>query len=106
MKKLLSALATLEAIFGGIGCFIIAYQAGNVVDFTFQGTTYYERDWGLTIGIFLGSAFTVLVVFAILVSLCTILENQDAILLRLNNDGTTKSSYMDGNPLFNSDYKE
>ncbi len=103
MKSLLRTLSIVELVLGLIGSFVLANQYGNVVDFTYSGRTYYERNWGLTIGIFTGCLFSVLVIYAILEGLRTVLENQETIYNKIKMiDNSTSSSYTENNPLFNN----
>lgn len=74
MKKICSVLATLTLIFGLIGAFILAKDLGmpNLFDT--------ERNWGVTIGVFIGIACSAVVLSVILFALSQILENQEYII--------------------------
>ena len=74
MKKICSVLATLTLIFGLIGAFILAKDLGmpNLFDT--------ERNWGVTIGVFIGIACSAVVLSVILFAISEILENQEIIM--------------------------
>ena len=81
MKGLLRFLAFIDLIAGTIGSFVLANHFGRTIsNFNlYSSRIYYDRDWALTIGIFAGSLFGVLVLFAILMSLAEIREAQEGL---------------------------
>lgn len=76
MKKLCNALAIITFVLGLVGSFILAKNLGRTLVYssTKYNITEYERSWGLTIGIFLGCMFSVVVLSAILWSLAEIMK--------------------------------
>ena len=106
MKQFLHVLAVIELVLGIIGCFVVAYQRGNTIDFVYSGKTYFERDWSMTIGIFIGGLISILIVFGILEGMVAILENQEDIYTQLRTNNNSVSSYMENNPLFNQPKKD
>jgi hypothetical protein len=82
MKGLIKTLSYIQLLLGIIGSVIVAYTKGRVL----EGRYHYERSVGLTIGWFLVSLLSVLILFSILYSLYTILENQENILFKLSSD--------------------
>ena len=69
MSKLCKGLATVFGILGTLGNGIIAANAGNI-----QRGCLYMRDWGITIGIFLGLMLGVIIICVVLLTLGEILE--------------------------------
>ncbi|WP_418599965.1 hypothetical protein [Gemmiger sp.] len=68
MKTLLEKLSYVELVVGIIGAFILAKNIG--------GISYY-RNWGLTIGIFFGCGFTVVLFFALINGFSELLDKLD-----------------------------
>ena len=71
-------------ILGIIGALVLANQYGKVVDYAYGGKIYYARNWGLTLGIFFGSALGCFAVFCILLGISEVLERQEMIQARLS----------------------
>ena len=82
MQKMLRALAYIDLILGTIGSIVLAKDLGRTADIYLSGV-YYERDWILTICIFFGCFFGVLVLFAVLFSVAEILDAQERLMARL-----------------------
>lgn len=59
------ALSKIYAVLGGIGAFYLSYSLGRTASIGHYSTSY-ERDWLLTIAIFLGSALSVAIVSVVL----------------------------------------
>lgn len=86
MSGICRVLGRLTLIFGLVGAFVLASIYGE----TYREETFYttvklipQRDWGLTIGIFVGSAFSVVILAVILLAISDIidmLERHDSIL--------------------------
>ena len=96
MKSLLRGLAFFDLVIGTIGSFVLAHHSGRTIsDFSlYSSRIYYGRDWALTIAVFIASLFTVLALFAILMSMAEIMETQERLVWRLNesaNQTTTKN---------------
>lgn len=94
MKGLLRGLAFIDLIAGTIGSFVFANNFGKVIsDFSlYSSRVYYERDWALTIGGFIGAFFGVLVLFVILMSLAEILDTQESLAQNLNKVQSSNST--------------
>lgn len=83
MKKICNVLGVIVFILGSIGSVALGYHFGNVVDFTYGGSTYYTRDMVLTMSISLSGFLGTLVIFAILMGIGSILNNQEIITYRI-----------------------
>ena len=76
MKGLCKALASIVFVLGTIGSIVLANTFGNKINYS---TFTLERDVATTMGIFLMSFLTVLVLSVILYSIGEVLENQKEI---------------------------
>ena len=77
-------LAYIYLCVGTIGSIALAYIFGNRVDYVSDyGRTYYERDWGITWGVFLGSLLSVFIICAVLFALVSIIESFEGIEYKL-----------------------
>ena len=88
IKGLIKTLSYIQLLLGIIGSFVIAYSKGKVSG----NSRHYERSVGITIGWFLVSMLSVLVLFSILYALYSIIENQENILFKLNKLNSEKDS--------------
>lgn len=99
-KEFIKTLALIELVLGIIGSFFLSYSRG-IIEPTSRFRDY-ERSWGITIGTFLTSILSVLVLYAILYALYKIIDNQESILYKLSDRNLTISS----NENQNKDIKE
>ena len=78
MKDFCRVLSWIVLILGLIGAFLIANTYGVITKVSTSKwgnvSTETQRDWPLTIGIFIGTAISALVIFAILGALAEIIE--------------------------------
>lgn len=79
IKDLLKWLGYIDIVVGSLGSVFLAFHYGRTVDDINLYFSYvsYEQDWALTLGIFAGSFFGVMALFAILIGLAEILERED-----------------------------
>lgn len=68
MKNLLEKLSYVELVLGILGAFLLAKNLGD---------GYYHRDWGLTLGIFFGCGFSVVLLFALINGFSELLDKLD-----------------------------
>lgn len=73
MEKILKGLSILTAIFGVIGSIVIADYGGMVQS---RYSSWYDRDYGMTFGIFLGCCLSVAIFSALLYGFAELLETQ------------------------------
>ena len=83
VKSVCRLLAYVYLCLGTIGSIALAYTLGNKIDVSYSGRTYYERDWGITWGVFLGSLLSVFIICAILFALASIIESFEGIEYKL-----------------------
>lgn len=79
IKDLLKWLGYIDIVAGSLGSVFLAFHYGQTVDDINLYFSYvsYERDWVLTLGLFAGSFFGVMALFAILMGLAEILEGEE-----------------------------
>ncbi len=107
----LKLLAYLELAFGIVGSIIIAYQQGTEVKTSYSSFFGYSyetiRNMPLTLGIFAGLAFSVIVLFLLILVVGIILENQIYIAELLENgkhalEDSDKASFASSNDKIDS----
>lgn len=76
--RLLDGLANILLICGFISAFALAFFMGRTSDLDYFRASY-ERNWGLTIAIFLGVVFVSVLQYAVLEALSRILGTLDSI---------------------------
>ena len=74
MNEWCRKLGIATGILGTIGSFVIAYSSGQTLD-----GYHTVRNWPLTIGIFAGCMFSVVVLVTILLAISSILDKLDEI---------------------------
>lgn len=88
MIKFTRCLSKIIAILGTIGSFVMAYFYGRkYIDasrYRYSFNSYYSREWGTTIGVFITSIISVIILTVILYSISKILENQEHIIKRID----------------------
>lgn len=75
MKRICMYLGFATAILGVIGSFVLAQQLG----IQFSGRLSLERNWGLTIAIFLSGLFMTAIWSAVLLGIAEILSNLEEV---------------------------
>jgi len=93
MKGMLKALAYVELILGVIGSFFTAKAFGM----SFVKMSY-ERNWPMTIGIFVGSLFCFVILFVIMVAIEEILHNQDTIYKKITEGNADTKAFINSDP--------
>lgn len=95
MKSFLKGLSYTILVLGTIGSFCLANVFGKELTYSsYLGKSYTIRDTGLTIGIFAGSLISTLILFAILLGLASILENQETLSTKLVNEIESLKSHI------------
>lgn len=92
MKKWLNGLGWTVCLLGLIGSFFLACYGGMQEYGNYY--TYYDRNWGLTIGIFTGGFISTMIITFVLFALAEFLENQEKILKQQNDILTSIQSQI------------
>lgn len=92
MQKLCNMLSKFIIVWGGVGSIIAAIVFGKETTVSVYGVVETERNWGLTIGIFLATLISVFLLFVIFAALAEVLENQDHILYNQSKYTDNKAS--------------
>ena len=95
LKGFVKVISYIQLVFGIIGSFIIAYYKGKIPTDSFYYSRHHQRSIGITIGWFLVSLLSVLILFSFSYAFYRILENQDRILDKLNELNSDKNSSND-----------
>lgn len=105
IKGFIKIISYVQLVLGIIGSFIIAYFRGKIPEDSIYYSRHHQRSIGMTIGSFLVSLFSVLILFAFLYGFYIILENQELILYRLHRLVSDNSSCDEGKDSYNNLYK-
>lgn len=77
MKGICKVIAYVNLVLGIIGSIAAAYLGGRSLDTYSRYSISYDRNWLLTIAIFLGIMLMVITLYVILMSLVELLEKQE-----------------------------
>lgn len=86
MKSAIKTLGYVIEIVGIIGSFVLAKTMGVSAEINKNGILESSRNWGLTIGIFLGYLITISAIALILIGIAEILEKLENMEFRMKGD--------------------
>ncbi len=85
-------LAKIVFVIGLLGSIAAAYFLGNDYSYSsYLGRGYFERNWAMTIGWFLGGLFSTGILYEIMEGISLIIEAQIKIMRALNDSGIVAS---------------
>lgn len=85
-------LAKIIFVIGLLGSIAVAYFLGNDYSYSsYLGRGYFERNWAMTIGWFLGGLFSTGILYEIMEGISLIIEAQIKIMRALNDSGIVAS---------------
>lgn len=89
MKNTIKTFGYIIEILGVIGSFFLSKVMGMSVEINKNGNLESARNWGLTIGVFLGCVITISAIALILLGIAEILEKLEEIEFKAQSDSGT-----------------
>ncbi len=89
MKNTIKTFGCIIEILGVIGSFFLAKVMGISAEINRNGKLETARNWGLTIGIFLGCVITISAIALILLGIAEILEKLESMEFKAQSDSGT-----------------